>query len=43
LRIHPEAPFGGRKASQIGPPEHGIWDRQFFSQVQTRYGSVPEC
>jgi len=37
LRIHPAAPFGGYKASQIGPPEHGVWDRQFFSRVQMRY------
>jgi acyl-CoA reductase-like NAD-dependent aldehyde dehydrogenase len=39
MRIHPAAPFGGRKASQIGPPEHGVWDRQFFSRVQVRYRS----
>jgi len=39
MRIHPAAPFGGRKASQIGPPEHGIWDREFFSRVQMRYRS----
>jgi aldehyde dehydrogenase (NAD+) len=37
MRIHPAAPFGGRKASQIGPPEHGLWDRQFFTRVQTHY------
>jgi acyl-CoA reductase-like NAD-dependent aldehyde dehydrogenase len=37
LKIHPAAPFGGCKASQIGPPEHGVWDRQFFSRVQMRY------
>lgn len=43
MKIHPAAPFGGRKASQIGPPEHGEWDRQFFSQVQTRYRSEPSC
>ena len=39
MRIHPAAPFGGRKASQIGPPEHGAWDREFFSRVQMRYRS----
>jgi len=35
--IHPDAPFGGCKASQIGPPEHGVWDRQFFTRVQVVY------
>ncbi len=43
MKIHPAAPFGGRKASQIGPPEHGVWDRQFFSQVQIRYRNSPAC
>ncbi|MFU8764508.1 MAG: aldehyde dehydrogenase family protein [Haliea sp.] len=37
LRIHPAAPFGGFKESQLGPPEHGVWDREFFSRVQVRY------
>ena len=37
LRIHPAAPFGGFKDSQRGPPEHGVWDREFFSRVQVRY------
>ncbi len=37
IRLHPSAPFGGVKASQIGPPEHGLWDRQFFSRVRTVY------
>ena len=42
MRINPAAPFGGRKASQIGPPEHGLWDRQFFSRPQVRYnGTAP--
>lgn len=40
MPIHPAAPFGGRKTSQIGPPEHGIWDRQFFGLVQARYRST---
>ena len=31
------APFGGFKDSQRGPPEHGVWDREFFSRVQVRY------
>jgi aldehyde dehydrogenase (NAD+) len=39
LVIHPAAPFGGRKASQIGPPEHGNWDREFFSRVKVSYQS----
>jgi acyl-CoA reductase-like NAD-dependent aldehyde dehydrogenase/nicotinamidase-related amidase len=37
MRIHPAAPFGGRKASQIGPPEHGRWDREFFTRVRVVY------
>ncbi len=37
MRIHPGAPFGGCKASQIGPPEHGIWDRDFFTRVRAVY------
>jgi alpha-ketoglutaric semialdehyde dehydrogenase len=35
--IDPEAPFGGWKGSQVGPPEHGAWDRHFFSRPQARY------
>jgi len=38
LTLHPEAPFGGWKASQIGPPEHGYWDREFFARPQAVYG-----
>jgi len=37
MRIHPAAPFGGHKASQMGPPEHGRWDRDFFSRVKVVY------
>ncbi|WP_018232959.1 aldehyde dehydrogenase family protein [Thioalkalivibrio thiocyanodenitrificans] len=37
LAIHPEAPFGGWKASQFGPPEHGVWDRQFYTRPQAVY------
>lgn len=35
--IEVEAPFGGWKSSQLGPPEHGTWDRHFFSRPQARY------
>lgn len=37
LDVHPEAAFSGWKASGIGPPEHGKWDRQFYSKVQSVY------
>lgn len=37
LPIHPEAPFGGWKASRVGPPEHGRWDREFFARPQVIY------
>jgi acyl-CoA reductase-like NAD-dependent aldehyde dehydrogenase len=40
-RIHPGAPFGGRKASQLGPPEHGVWDRHFFTRVKACYRGDP--
>lgn len=36
--IHPLAPFGGWKASGLGPPEHGLWDRQFYCKPQAVYG-----
>jgi acyl-CoA reductase-like NAD-dependent aldehyde dehydrogenase len=32
-----EAPFGGWKASGVGPPEHGRWDRSFFTRAQAVY------
>jgi len=32
-----EAPFGGWKASGIGPPEHGSSDREFYSRAQAIY------
>jgi acyl-CoA reductase-like NAD-dependent aldehyde dehydrogenase len=38
MSIHPEAPFGGFKASQIGPPEHGPWDRLFYARPLAVYG-----
>ena len=31
-------PFGGWKASGIGPPEHGEGDRLFYRRIQTIYG-----
>jgi acyl-CoA reductase-like NAD-dependent aldehyde dehydrogenase/nicotinamidase-related amidase len=31
-------PFGGWKASGIGPPEHGIADREFYTRLQAVYG-----
>jgi acyl-CoA reductase-like NAD-dependent aldehyde dehydrogenase len=37
LPVHPAAPFGGWKASGYGPPEHGIWDREFYALPQTVY------
>jgi acyl-CoA reductase-like NAD-dependent aldehyde dehydrogenase len=38
LAVHPDAPFGGWKASGIGPPEHGIWDLEFYTRRQAVYG-----
>ena len=38
LSVHPDAPFGGWNASGIGPPEHGLGDRQFYSRPQATYG-----
>ena len=38
LAVHPDAPFGGWKASGIGPPEHGDWDREFYAKPQAVYG-----
>jgi acyl-CoA reductase-like NAD-dependent aldehyde dehydrogenase len=32
-----DAPFGGWKASGIGPPEHGPGDIEFFSRLQSTY------
>ncbi len=37
FKVHPDAPFGGWKASGIGPPEHGEWDRQFYTRTQAVY------
>lgn len=35
-----DAPFGGWKASGLGPPEHGPFDAEFFTRPQTVYGDV---
>jgi acyl-CoA reductase-like NAD-dependent aldehyde dehydrogenase len=32
-----DAPFGGWKASGIGPPEHGMFDVEFYTRPQTVY------
>ena len=32
-----DAPFGGWKASGLGPPEHGPGDVEFFSKLQAIY------
>jgi acyl-CoA reductase-like NAD-dependent aldehyde dehydrogenase/nicotinamidase-related amidase len=40
LAVHPRAPFGGWKASGLGPPEHGIWDAAFYSRSQAVYGDA---
>jgi len=41
LGVNAEAPFGGWKASGLGPPEHGIWDRVFYTRAQAVYGGMP--
>ena len=33
-------PFGGWKASGVGPPEHGEADRLFYTQMQAVYGAT---
>jgi acyl-CoA reductase-like NAD-dependent aldehyde dehydrogenase len=32
-------PFGGWKASGLGPPEHGEADRLFYTRIQSVYGT----
>jgi acyl-CoA reductase-like NAD-dependent aldehyde dehydrogenase len=32
-----DVPFGGWKASGVGPPEHGSFDRDFYTRPQTVY------
>jgi alpha-ketoglutaric semialdehyde dehydrogenase len=34
-----DVPFGGWKMSGVGPPEHGIFDMEFFSRPQTIYNA----
>jgi alpha-ketoglutaric semialdehyde dehydrogenase len=34
----PEVPFGGWKASGLGPPEHGPADVEFYTRFQAVYG-----
>ena len=36
-----DVPFGGWKASGLGPPEHGDFDVEFYTRPQTVYRSVP--
>jgi len=33
-------PFGGWKASGIGPPEHGEGDHLFYTRIQAVYGNM---
>lgn len=35
--VHLEAPFGGWKESGLGPPEHGVWDLDFYTRWQAVY------
>lgn len=35
-----DAPFGGWKTSGIGPPEHGEFDRAFYTRPQTVYSAM---
>jgi aldehyde dehydrogenase (NAD+) len=35
--VDPHAPFGGRKASSLGPREQGAYAREFYTQVKTAY------
>lgn len=38
LGAAPEAAFSGWKGSGLGPPEHGIWDQEFYTRPQALYG-----
>jgi alpha-ketoglutaric semialdehyde dehydrogenase len=35
-----DVPFGGWKASGVGPPEHGAFDLEFYTRPQTVYGTL---
>jgi acyl-CoA reductase-like NAD-dependent aldehyde dehydrogenase len=35
--VNVEAPFGGWKASGMGPPEHGVSNREFYTRTQAVY------
>jgi acyl-CoA reductase-like NAD-dependent aldehyde dehydrogenase len=37
-----DVPFGGWKASGVGLPEHGVFDREFYTRPQTVYASAGE-
>jgi acyl-CoA reductase-like NAD-dependent aldehyde dehydrogenase len=37
MAIAADAPFSGWKASALGPPEHGRWDLDFYTRLQTVY------
>lgn len=32
--LHMQSPFSGWKASGVGPPEHGVWDLDFYTRWQ---------
>jgi acyl-CoA reductase-like NAD-dependent aldehyde dehydrogenase/nicotinamidase-related amidase len=34
-----DLPFGGWKSSGLGPPEHGRFDREFYTRAQTVYAA----
>jgi acyl-CoA reductase-like NAD-dependent aldehyde dehydrogenase len=34
-----QAPFAGWKSSGIGPAEHGIANREFYTRIQAVYGA----
>jgi acyl-CoA reductase-like NAD-dependent aldehyde dehydrogenase/nicotinamidase-related amidase len=38
-----DVPFGGWKASGLGPPEHGACDLEFYTRAQTVYGECPSA
>ena len=37
--VDPSLPFGGWKASGLGPPEHGEGDPLFYTRLQAVYGA----